>query len=108
VEKSGQRKTEGKTVGKHIPTSNGNREGICMTTAKVGDVVEIVFLDHSEGPVEQAFCVYGRVSNRTKLVYVVDCWCPEDPAIDDELNTHRYSILRKTIKELYILKRSRK
>jgi hypothetical protein len=78
-----------------------------MTIAKVGDIVEIVFLDHSEGPTEQSFRVFGRVSNRNRTVYVIDCWSPENPSHDDAegFNRHQYSILRKTIKELYILRR---
>lgn len=78
-----------------------------MTIAKIGDTVEVVFLDHSEGPNEQTFRVFGRVSNKNRTVYVIDCWCPENATDDDAdgFNRHQYSILRNTIKELYILKR---
>jgi len=80
-----------------------------MTTPKVGDIVEAVFLDHSEGPSEQTFRVFGRVSNKNRTVYVIDCWCPEHTSDDDAdgFNRHQYSILRKTIKEIYILRRAR-
>jgi len=80
-----------------------------MTTPKVGDIVEAVFLDHSEGPSEQTFRVFGRVSNKNRTVYVIDCWSPEHTSDDDAdgFNRHQYSILRKTIKEIYILRRVR-
>lgn len=80
-----------------------------MITAKVGDVVEVVFLDHSEGPNELIFRVYGRVSRKDRKVYVIDCWSPEHPSDDDAegFNRHQYSILRKTIKEIYLLRRVR-
>ena len=72
-----------------------------------GDVVEVVFLDHSEGPREQTFRVFGRVAQKTRTVYVIDCWEPEDTQGDDAngFNRHQYSILRRAIKEIYILKR---
>jgi hypothetical protein len=78
-----------------------------MITPNVGDVVEIVFLDHSEGPTEQTFRVFGRISNKTRTVFVIDCWAPENQHDDDAngFNRHQYSILRKTVKELHLLKR---
>jgi hypothetical protein len=73
----------------------------------IGDVIEVVFLDHAEGPQTLSFRVFGRLAAKTRLTYVIDCWEPEDASTDDAngFNRHQYSILRKTIKELHILKR---
>lgn len=79
-----------------------------MAFPKIGDRVEIVFLDHSEGPEELAFRVVGIVNAKDRNKLVVDVWCPADDSHDDAegFNRQQYSILRKAIKELYILKRS--
>ncbi len=73
----------------------------------IGDVIEVVFLDHAEGPQTLSFRVFGRLAAKTRLTYVIDCWEPEHAAEDDAngFNRHQYSILRKTIKELHLLRR---
>lgn len=73
----------------------------------IGDVIEIVFLDHAQGPTEESFRVFGRLTKKTRTTYVVDCWEPEDPKRDDAEghNRDQYSLLRKTVKELWVLRR---
>lgn len=73
----------------------------------IGDVIEVVFLDHAEGPQTLSFRVFGRLAAKTRLTFVIDCWEPEHAAEDDAggFNRHQYSILRRTIKELHLLRR---
>lgn len=73
----------------------------------IGDVIEVVFLDHAEGPQTLSFRVFGRLAAKTRLTFVIDCWEPEHAAEDDAggFNRHQYSILRRTIKELHVLRR---
>ena len=40
----------------------------------IGDIIEVVFLDHAEGPQTLSFRVFGRLAAKTRLNYVIDCW----------------------------------
>jgi len=73
----------------------------------LGDIVEIVFLDHSEGARELTFRVFGRLSKKTRTIYVVDCWEPAEAGEDDAdgFNRHQFSIVRRTIIETHLLRR---
>lgn len=75
----------------------------------IGDVVEVVFLDHAEGPTSELFRVFGRLAAKTRSTYLIDCWEPADAQRDDAngFNRHQYSIVRSTVKELYVLRRSK-
>lgn len=74
---------------------------------ELGDIVEVVFEDHAEGPQSELFRVFGRLAKRTRTTYVIDCWEPADATRDDAdgHNRHQYSIVRSTVKELFVLVR---
>jgi hypothetical protein len=69
---------------------------------KPGDVVEVLFQDHSEGNDVPLFRVFGRVIAKDRTKLVVCTW--EGMDASDE-NAVAYTLLRKVIKEIYILKR---
>ena len=66
---------------------------------EVGDVIRIVFLDHSEGTVEQKFELFGRVHSKDRKMICVVCWGYADDQANIDDNTHCYTILRSTIIE---------
>ncbi len=73
----------------------------------VGDIVEVVFLDHAEGDEEIRFVVYGRVKEKNRTKIVVDCWTYAEDTNERDDNIHSYTILRSAIKEIYRLVRKR-
>lgn len=76
---------------------------------ELGDIVEVVFEDHAEGPQSELFRVFGRLAKRTRTTYLIDCWEPAEPGRDDAdgHNRHQYSIVRSTVKELRVLRRGK-
>ena len=76
---------------------------------ELGDIVEVVFEDHAEGPQSELFRVFGRLAKRTRTTYLIDCWEPAEQGRDDAdgHNRHQYSIVRSTVKELRVLRRGK-
>ena len=76
----------------------------------IGDIVEVVFEDHAEGPQSELFRVFGRLARKTRTTYVIDCWEPAEPGRDDAdgHNRHQYSIVKRTVKEIAVLVRKTK
>ncbi len=69
---------------------------------EVGDVVRLVFDDHSEGEQHIVFEVFGRVVRKDRRSFVVASWkyCDND-TLDD--NAVLYTILRAGIRQVEIL-----
>jgi hypothetical protein len=67
---------------------------------RVGDLVEITFLDHCEdGDDSLEFTVWGRVENITRTAYKIASWVYHDPiaqARDGNEENENYYIIVKT------------
>lgn len=78
---------------------------------KVGDLAEIVFLDHVEDGIDPIeFEVIGRVSNITKRAVTVRCWnyrLAVDAATHNDHNVKSFTIVKKAMSSISILKPSR-
>ena len=75
-----------------------------MTTPKIGDVVRIVFDDHSEDLDSLIrFEVFGRLTKKTRSVLTVHSWCYEDRAALSDDNCKTFNIARKLIVGVEIL-----
>ena len=73
----------------------------------VGDVVAIVFDDHSEGEQHIVFEVFGVVLKRDRRSVLVGSFVyPQSSEIDE--NVVVYTILRATIQRIEILRPARK
>lgn len=70
---------------------------------KIGQVVEVVFDDHSEGDCVPTFRVFGRVVAKDRKSIVVRTW--EHETQEPNENDMTYTILRKVIKELWVIER---
>jgi|694.fasta_scaffold00823_24 hypothetical protein len=68
----------------------------------LGDVVRVVFDDHSEGEQHIVFEVFGRVLRKDRRSLVIACWKYADNNDQDE-NMTAYTILRAAVKSLEIL-----
>lgn len=72
------------------------------TKFSVGDVVRVVFDDHSEGRQHIVFEAFGRVTAKRKRDVVVAAWkYAESDELDE--NTVEYTILRAAIRSLDVL-----
>lgn len=68
----------------------------------VGDIVRVVFDDHSEGRQHIVFEAFGRVTAKRKRDVVVASWrYAESDELDE--NTVEYTILRAAIRSLDVL-----
>lgn len=89
-----------------------------LPVVKIGDVVMIEFLDHSEDGYDHAlkFTTYGKVLKITKLTITIGAWTYTDPRHAETLkdfseeNEKKYTLVRSTITKLCKLvpKRERK
>ena len=70
---------------------------------KTGDVVRIVFEDHSEGEQHIEFSVYGIVIKKDRRAILVGTFVYYPDFSDIDENAVVYTILRKTIKSIDIL-----
>ena len=68
---------------------------------KIGDIVEVVFEDHSEGESIPSFIVYGRVIAKDRTKLVIATWEPSNKDTTDP-NTTSYTIMRKVISSVRI------
>jgi len=68
----------------------------------LGDVVRVVFDDHSEGEQHIVFEVFGRVLRKDRRSFVIACWKYADNDDQDE-NMTAYTILRAAVKFIHIL-----
>ena len=63
---------------------------------KVGDIVEIRFIDHTSGDSLLEFLVWGRLSKKTRTQLTIQCWSyPDINEVDH--NTEGYTIHRKSV-----------
>jgi hypothetical protein len=70
----------------------------------LGDVVRVVFDDHSEGEQHVVFEVFGRVLRKDRRSFVIACWKYADSDVDEEdRNMTIYTILRAAVKFIDIL-----
>jgi hypothetical protein len=74
-------------------------------TFDVGDVVSIVFEDHSEGDQHITFEVFGVVVRKDRKSVVVGSFVYPD-CLDQDENTVVYTILRATIQSVNLLRKS--
>lgn len=79
-------------------------------TVHVGDVVEVVILDHMQGSdVLKPVHVYGRVHSVTPDTLVVDSWAlPEGE--DREQSKHditQFALIRKAVTSVTVLKKGK-
>ena len=76
----------------------------------IGDIVEILFLDHVEDEHEPyPFLVYGRVAKLSKTAVTVESWANVDkPAPPGDPNAKSFTIIKSTIERLSKLTRARK
>jgi hypothetical protein len=70
---------------------------------KVGDIVEVRFLDHSEAEHgdedELDFTVWGRLVKETSRAYTVETWGYSDPERKRDNNCERFTIVKAAILE---------
>jgi len=78
---------------------------------KIGDVVEVRFLDHAEHGAdmqEQAqaldFTVFGRVVATNKKSITIETWCYTNPREPRDSNVSCFTIIRGAITSLVVLK----
>jgi hypothetical protein len=65
----------------------------------LGDVVRVVFDDHSEGEQHVVFEVFGRVLRKDRRSFVIACWKYADSDVDEEdRNMTVYTILRAAVR----------
>lgn len=72
---------------------------------KVGDVVAIVFDDHSEGEQHIVFEVFGTVLRKDRRSLLVGSFVYANSSDIDE-NVVVYTILRATIRQLEVLRKN--
>ena len=73
-------------------------------TPKIGDIVQIEFLDHVEDGSELIlFHVVGKLAKKTRKQYVVDSWYYADSKTPYDDNVKRFTIGRGLIQKLVIL-----
>jgi hypothetical protein len=77
---------------------------------KIGDVVRIVFIDHTEGGCDKVyeFEVFGRLAVDSDLHYTVDSWSylewPEGHSREQEReNISSFNIVKAAIKSIEVL-----
>lgn len=70
---------------------------------KIGDVVRIIFEDHSEGEQHIEFSVYGIVIKKDRRAILVGTFVYFPDFSDIDENAVVYTILRKTIKSIDVL-----
>jgi hypothetical protein len=68
----------------------------------LGDVVRVVFDDHSEGEQHIVFEVFGRVLRKDRRSFVIACWKYADNDDQDE-NMTAYTILRAAVRSIETL-----
>jgi len=69
-----------------------------------GSVVRVTFLDHVEDGSKAIECVViGRLDHTDRDSYVIDSWYIPDEEYDED-NCKRFSILKKVVSKLEILK----
>ena len=66
---------------------------------KLGEIVELVFWDHSEGGEPHLFSVWGRVGKASKVAVTVDVWAYANPRHERDENVASYTIIRKAIED---------
>ena len=72
-----------------------------------GDIVEVEFWDHADGPVPVKFKVWGRLRSVSKLAYTIYVWTyasPKEQELYDDDNVEQRTIVRTAvtkIKKLY-------
>ena len=75
----------------------------------VGDLVEVVFLDHAENSKDALlFEVYGRITGITRKAYLIRAWGyvrEVDRAGDgNPENENSYAIVKKAVESIRVLK----
>jgi hypothetical protein len=72
---------------------------------KIGDIIEIIFLDHVEdGEKPLKFIVYGRIKKIKKDYISVESWAYYDKKLDTDLNCKLFTILKSCIIKINKLK----
>jgi len=72
---------------------------------RVGQIVAVTFLDHSEDHSEPiTFTVYGRAARNTRTHVCVDSWEYTDQEAPYDTNEKRFSIVRTAISGIEVLK----
>jgi hypothetical protein len=73
-----------------------------MSNIKINSLVEIDFLDHTNGDEPLRFKVWGRLKKRTKEFYHVVVWdyADQDAPHDNEDNVEGFCILRSCVKRI--------
>ena len=76
----------------------------------IGDVVEILFLDHVEDEHEPfPFFVYGRIAKITARAITVEAWANVDrPSPPGDPNAKSFTIIKSTIERISKLTRARR
>ena len=81
-----------------------------IRSAKVDDIVQIVFWDHAENFHDaMQFEVIGKVTKITERIYQINCWFYHDPlqrAADSNASDNEtyFAIVRSAIDSIRILK----
>lgn len=68
---------------------------------RIGDVVEIEFRDHAQGPETIVFLVWGRLVKRSKTDLVIAVWDyvspPKRRSLANDPNVETYTIARDAV-----------
>jgi len=80
-----------------------------MKIPRLNSVVEVRFVDHVENSEDIASVIlYGKLIKKTKTHIVVETWGNPDPEMQKKFSENdvtKYAIIKKTITEIYQLKR---
>lgn len=64
-------------------------------------IVDIEFIDHTEGSHTYKFVVSGKISKVTKAAICIDCWRYAEPHREYDENVTRFTICRAAITRIW-------